>query len=99
MILDEAFYGMDAQNTYVAATFLKSLGLQLLMAGPDSDVGKLAPLMDNYYDLARYGSDVFAELVVVKEAAHQLFTSDIPLLHPELVDAVEQQLASSAASR
>lgn len=99
MILDEAFYGMDAQNTYVTATFLKSLGLQLLMAGPDSDVGKLAPSMDNYYDLARYGSDVFAELVVVKEAAHQLFTSDIPLLHPELVDVAERQLASSAAAR
>jgi chromosome segregation protein len=40
MILDEAFYGMDAQNTFVTAEFLKSLGLQLVMAGPDSDVGK-----------------------------------------------------------
>ncbi|MBX3656502.1 MAG: hypothetical protein KF686_20180 [Ramlibacter sp.] len=98
MILDEAFYGMDAQNTYVTATFLKSLGLQLLMAGPDSDVGKLTPLMDNYYDLARYGADVFAELVVVKEAAQELFTSDIPLLHPELVDAAERQLALSGTA-
>ncbi len=95
MILDEAFYGMDAQNTYVTATFLKSLGLQLLMAGPDSDVGKLTPLMDNYYDLARYCSDVFAEHVRVKEAAHRLFTSDIPLLHPELIDAAELELVAA----
>lgn len=96
MILDEAFYGMDAQNTYVTATFLKSLGLQLMMAGPDSDVGKLAPLMDNYYDLARYGSDVFAEHVVVKEAAHALFSSDIPMLRPELIDVAESQLLVTA---
>lgn len=96
MILDEAFYGMDAQNTYVTATFLKSLGLQLMMAGPDSDVGKLAPLMDNYYDLARYGADVFAEHVVVKEAAHALFSSDIPMLHPELIDTAEAELLAAA---
>lgn len=99
MILDEAFYGMDAQNTYVTAKFLKSLGLQLLMAGPDSDVGKLTPLMDNYYDLARYGADVFAELVRLKEAAHHLFTSDIPILHPELIDAAELKLIEAAKAR
>lgn len=98
MILDEAFYGMDAQNTYVTADFLKSLGLQLLMAGPDSDVGKLSPLMDNYYDLARYGMDIFAEHVVIKEAAHRLFTTDIPLLHPELIDAKEAQLLAAEGS-
>ena len=80
----------------MTATFLKSLGLQLMMAGPDSDVGKLAPMMDNYYDLARYGSDVFAEHVVVKEAAHALFSSDIPILHPELIDVVESQLLATA---
>lgn len=96
MILDEAFYGMDAQNTYVTATFLKSLGLQLMMAGPDSDVGKLAPLMDNYYDLARYGADVFPEHVVVKEAAHALFSSDIPMLHPELINTAEAELLAAA---
>jgi len=99
MILDEAFYGMDAQNTYVTATFLKSLGLQLMMAGPDSDVGKLAPLMDNYYDLTRYGSDVFVEHVGIKEAAHALFSSDIPMLHPELIDAAESQLLAETKTK
>lgn len=99
MILDEAFYGMDAQNSYVTANFLKSLGLQLMMAGPDSDVGKLTPLMDNYYDLARYGYDVFAEHVVIKEAAHELFVSDIPMLHPELIDAAEAQLLAAAGAK
>lgn len=96
MILDEAFYGMDAQNTFVTAEFLKSLGLQLLMAGPDSDVGKLAPLLDNYYDLVRYGADVFVEQVRVKEPARRLLSSDIPLLHQELLDAQEAQLITDA---
>lgn len=53
-------------------------------------------MMDNYYDLARYGSDVFAEHVVVKEAAHALFSSDIPILHPELIDVAESQLLATA---
>jgi hypothetical protein len=96
MILDEAFYGMDAQNTFVTAEFLKSLGLQLLMAGPDSDVGKLAPLLDNYYDLVRYGADVFVDHVRVKEPARRLLSSDIPLLHPELLDAKEAQLIADS---
>ncbi|HBO3911251.1 SbcC/MukB-like Walker B domain-containing protein [Pseudomonas aeruginosa] len=96
MILDEAFYGMDAQNTFVTAEFLKSLGLQLLMAGPDSDVGKLTPLLDNYYDLVRYGPDVFVEPVWVKEPARRLLTSDIPLLHPELIDAQVALLTEGA---
>lgn len=96
MILDEAFYGMDAQNTFVTAEFLKSLGLQLLMAGPDSDVGKLAPLLDNYYDLVRYGADVFVDHVRVKEPARRLLSSDIPLLHPELLDAKEAQLIAGS---
>ncbi|WP_415879506.1 SbcC/MukB-like Walker B domain-containing protein [Methylomonas sp. TEB] len=96
MILDEAFYGMDAQNTFVTAEFLKNLGLQLLMAGPDSDVGKLAPLLDNYYDLVRYGADVFVEQVRVKEPARRLLSSDIPLLHQELLDVQEAQLIADA---
>ncbi len=99
MILDEAFYGMDAQNTYVTAKFLQSLGLQLLMAGPDSDVGKLTPLMDNYYDLARYGSDVFCEHVELKEAARRLFESDIPLLQPQLIEAEVERLATAGAAK
>ena len=36
MIIDEAFHGFDAQNAYVTAQFLRSLGLQLGMAAPDA---------------------------------------------------------------
>ena len=92
MILDEAFYGMDAQNTFVTAEFLKSLGLQLVMAGPDSDVGKLLPVLDSYYDLTRHGPDVFVEQVLVKEPAKALLQSDIPERNPTLVQRVVEQL-------
>lgn len=92
MILDEAFYGMDAQNTFVTAEFLKSLGLQLVMAGPDSDVGKLLPVLDSYYDLTRHGPDVFVEQVLVKEPAKVLLQSDIPECNPALVQHAVEQL-------
>jgi energy-coupling factor transporter ATP-binding protein EcfA2 len=93
MILDEAFYGMDAQNTFVTAEFLKSLGLQLVMAGPDSDVGKLLPVLDSYYDLTRHGPDVFVEQVIVKEPAKALLQSDIPERNPALVQRAVEQLS------
>ena len=93
MILDEAFYGMDAQNTFVTAEFLKSLGLQLVMAGPDSDVGKLLPVLDSYYDLTRHGPDVFVEQVLVKEPAKVLLQSDIPERNPALVQQAVEQLS------
>lgn len=93
MILDEAFYGMDAQNTFVTAEFLKSLGLQLVMAGPDSDVGKLLPVLDSYYDLTRHGPDVFVEQVLVKEPARALLQSDIPERNPALVQQAVEQLS------
>jgi len=93
MILDEAFYGMDAQNTFVTAEFLKSLGLQLVMAGPDSDIGKLLPVLDAYYDLSRSGPDVFVEHVIVKEPARALLQSDIPERNPELIEAKVKQLS------
>lgn len=95
MLLDEAFYGMDAQNSFVTAEFLKSLGLQLVLAGPDTDVGKLIPVLDSYYDVFRpdNGADAYFSHVQIKEAAKKLLQSDIPELHPHLVEQKMQQLS------
>lgn len=93
MILDEAFYGMDAQNTVATAEFLKSLGLQLVMAGPDADTSKLTAVLDSYYDLTRFGPDVFVEWMRVTEQARQLLQSDMPSRHPHLLEAKVQQLS------
>lgn len=91
MLVDEAFYGMDAQNSFVTAEFLKSLGLQLILAGPDTDVGKLIPVLDSYYDIFRPGNGPHAHFshIVVKPNAKRLLQSDIPEMHPHLV---EQQI-------
>lgn len=93
MILDEAFYGMDAQNTVATAEFLKSLGLQLVMAGPDADTSKLSAVLDSYYELTRYGPDVFLEWLGVREQARQLLQSDMPSRHPHLLQAKVEQLS------
>lgn len=97
MILDEAFYGIDAQNSFATMEFLNSLGLQVILAGPDTDAGKLAPLMEAYYELIRpnNGTDVFSEYIVVKETTHLKFLSDMPERNPKLVEHTVAQLSLS----
>lgn len=97
MILDEAFYGIDAQNSFATMEFLNSLGLQVILAGPDTDAGKLAPLIEAYYELIRpnNGTDVFFEHIVVKETTHTKFLSDMPERNPELVEHAIAQLSLS----
>jgi len=96
MIIDEAFHGFDAQNAYVTAQFLRSLGLQLVMAAPDADVGKLIPVLESYYDLDRFGSDVFTAEVIVKEDARRLLESDMPSHNPQLVAQMAEKFGSAA---
>lgn len=93
MILDEAFYGMDAQNTLATADFLKSLGLQLVMAGPDSDTSKLSAVLDDYHELQRFGADVFTYRVIVKELARERLESDMPERNPRLIEQATHQLS------
>jgi hypothetical protein len=96
MIIDEAFNGFDAQNTYVTAEFLKSLGLQLIMAAPDSEVGKLVPILESHHDLVRFETEVFATEVIIKPAARVLFESDMPARNPHLLPARVKQLEMPA---
>lgn len=93
MLIDEAFRGFDGQNTYVTAQFLRTLGLQIIMAGPDADASKLVPVLDSYYDIERFGSDSYADEIVIKPAAKALLESDMPVCHPELIDRMVEQLS------
>lgn len=93
MLIDEAFHGFDAQNTYVTGKFLRSLGLQLVVAAPDADVGKLVPVLDSFYDLNRFGSEVFPIEHVVKDPAKDLLLRDIPGHNPKLVEERIAQLS------
>lgn len=93
MLMDEAFHGMDHQNAVAAGDFLSAIGLQLVMAAPETDYGKLGGLCETVYDIARNNLDVFVEPTQLKQAAMDLLQSDLPSKHPELV-----QMRLAAAS-
>ncbi|MBP5087405.1 hypothetical protein HUS91_18100 [Pseudomonas chlororaphis] len=86
MLLDEAFEKMDPQNIRATVQFLNSLGLQLILAGPESDQAKLSSFLSIYYDMSRFGSrNVQMNKNVVNDAARDLLQSDNYLLNPELL--------------
>ena len=97
MLLDEAFYGMDQQNSLAAARFLDSIGLQMIMAAPEADHSKLAPMLDTIYELNRFEMEVFVDEVKVKEAAHRLLTSDMPSEHPDLIARMVESIQAESA--
>lgn len=86
MLLDEAFEKMDPQNIRATVQFLNSLGLQLILAGPESDQAKLSSFLSIYYDMSRFGSrNVQMHKTVVNDAARDLLQSDNYLLNPALL--------------
>lgn len=92
MLLDEAFEKMDAQNVRATAEYLNALGLQLIMAGPETDQPKMSSFLNVYYDMARFGSRrIQMTKNVVMDQARELLQSDNFLLHPELL---EQEIAA-----
>ena len=87
IMLDEAFEKMDAQNVRATAEYLNALGLQMIIAGPESDQAKMSSFLDVYWDMARFGSkriQLFRN--EIKPAARELLASDIVGVHPELMD-------------
>jgi hypothetical protein len=90
--LDEAFHGMDTINAIATARFLQSIGLQLIMAGPELERTKLAPVTQTIYDLDREGLDLQMERTKFKEAANKLMVSDMPDENPEIMKGAYQQL-------
>lgn len=96
IMLDEAFEKMDAQNVRATAEYLNALGLQLIMAGPETDQPKMSSFLNVYYDMARFGSrTVQMTKNVVMDEARELLQSDNFLLHPELLEREKQALAES----
>lgn len=96
MLLDEAFEKMDAQNVRATADYLNKLGLQLVMAGPESDQAKMSSFLNLYYDMARYGSrTVQLTKNIVLDEARELLQSDNYLLHPELLDQAMAKIAET----
>jgi len=86
MLLDEAFDKMDPQNIRAAVQYLNALGLQLIMAGPETDQGKLSSFLNIYYDMSRYGGKkVQLKKTVVFDKTRELLRSDNFYSHPDLL--------------
>ena len=97
IMLDEAFEKMDVQNVRATAEYLNALGLQMIIAGPESDQAKMSSFLDVYWDMARFGSkriQLFRN--EVKPAARELLASDIVSAHPELMDEALAEVAGHA---
>jgi uncharacterized protein YPO0396 len=81
MLLDEAFEKMDPQNVRATVQYLNALGLQLIMAGPESDQAKLSSFLSIYYDMSRFGSrNVQFKKNVVLDGARDLLQQEIDRL-------------------
>ena len=85
ILLDEFGDKIDAQNARATTNYLRSLGLQLVLAAPDTAQGTLSGVLDSYIELFRDGELLQAERIEVKEAARELLLSDQFDLHPELL--------------
>lgn len=97
ILLDEAFEKMDAQNVRATAEYLNALGLQMIIAGPESDQAKMSSFLDVYWDMARFGSkriQLFRN--EIKLAARELLASDIVAVHPELMEEALAEVTERA---
>ena len=87
MMLDEFGDKIDAQNARAITGYLRSLGLQLVLAAPDTAQGTLSGVLDSYIELFRDDRLLQVERIVVTDAGRTLMHSDQFHLHPELLEA------------
>lgn len=85
ILLDEFGDKIDAQNARATTNYLRSLGLQLVLAAPDTAQGTLSGVLDSYVELFRDGDLLQAERVEIKPAARELLLGDQFDLHPQLL--------------
>ncbi|MBP1473847.1 AAA family ATPase [Frateuria sp. MAH-13] len=94
ILLDEFGDKIDAQNARATVDYLRSLGLQLVLAAPDTAQGTLSGVLESYIELFRDGDLLQAERIEVKPAARALLLSDQFDLHPELLAEEAARIAS-----
>ncbi|WP_433853516.1 SbcC/MukB-like Walker B domain-containing protein [Stenotrophomonas nitritireducens] len=98
ILLDEFGDKIDAQNARATTNYLRSLGLQLVLAAPDTAQGTLSGVLDSYIELFRDGDLLQAERIEVTEAARTLLLSDQFDLHPELLAAETERIEREQAA-
>lgn len=98
ILLDEFGDKIDAQNARAVVDYLRSLGLQLVLAAPDTAQGTLSGVLESYIELFRDGDLLQAERIEVKLAARELLLSDQFDLHPELLADEAARIAREQSS-
>jgi chromosome segregation protein len=88
ILLDEAFNKMDMTNITATMRYLEDIGLQVLMVSPGENLGILTAFLHRYYDIMRDPKTnvIYLEGHDVTEEARELFRSDLPEFHPELIE-------------
>lgn len=94
IMLDEFGDKIDAQNARATTNYLRSLGLQLILAAPDTAQGTLSGVLDSYIELFRDGANIQLERVAVHERGRELLASDQFLVHPQLLEAEIARIAA-----
>jgi len=98
ILLDEFGDKIDAQNARATTNYLRSLGLQLVLAAPDTAQGTLSGVLDSYIELFRDGDLIQVERVEITQAARELLLSDQFDLHPELLAEEAARIAVGEAT-
>src|SRR3546814_6676550 len=81
MMRGEAFNSMDDQNALAAAKFISDLGLQLIMAAPTADSGKLRAFTHTIYELDRWDDFLEFHREEITEKAHAMLKGDMTALN------------------
>lgn len=97
ILLDEFGDKIDAQNARATVDYLRSLGLQLVLAAPDTAQGTLSGVLDSYIELFRDGDLLQAMRMEMQPAARELLLSDQFDLHPELLAEEAARIAREEA--
>lgn len=87
ILLDELGDKIDDNNTKAVFEYLRSLGLQPIVAAPDDALAKINESVDGYIQLNRDGDVLSVSHVDLGPDAHPLLTSDSWEKHPELLAA------------
>lgn len=98
ILLDEFGDKIDAQNARATTNYLRSLGLQLILAAPDTAQGTLSGVLDSYIELFRDGDLLQVERIEVSEHGRALLHSDQFDLHPELLAAETARIQALQAA-
>lgn len=92
ILFDELGDKIDGNNTKAVFEYLRSLGLQPIVAAPDDALGKINESVDGYIQLYRDGDFLTVNHVDLGPEAQVLLTSDSWEKHPELLAAETQRV-------